>query len=130
VEVTKFARALAVAPLLAALFSAAPARAADAVTYEITSDQLAEVSSLQYIDRSGRVDLGPTPLPWRMDVTLEDADTSVLKGGAEVRTEWLFPLRARWKYVVVSIYSNGTLLCRSTVNIGNATCYGNIPHFS
>jgi hypothetical protein len=126
----KHAHVLAVALLLAALFSAAPARAADAVTYEITYDQLTEVSSLQYIDRSGRVDLGPTPLPWRMDVALDDADASVLKGGAEVRTEWLFPLRARWKYVVVSIHSNGTLLCQTTLNIGNATCYGNIRHFS
>jgi hypothetical protein len=126
----KHTQVFAVALLLAALLSAAPARAADAVTYEITSDQLTEVSSLQYIDRSGRVDLGSTPLPWRMDVALDDADASVLKGGAEIRTEWLFPLRARWKYVVVSIYSNGALLCQTTLNIGNATCYGNIPHFS
>jgi hypothetical protein len=126
----KHTQVFAVALLLAAMLSAAPARAADAVTYEITSDQLTEVSSLQYIDRSGRVDLGSTPLPWRMDVALDDADASVLKGGAEIRTEWLFPLRARWKYVVVSIYSNGTLLCQTTLNIGNATCYGNIPHFS
>jgi hypothetical protein len=129
-QIVKRVHLLVVATLLAALLSAAPAQATDAVTYEITSDQLTEVSSLQYIDRSGRVDLGTTPLPWRMDVTLDDADASVLRGGAEVRTEWLFPLRARWKYVVVSIYSNGTLLCQTTLNIGNATCYGNIPHFS
>lgn len=128
--IVKHACLFAVALLVAGLFSAPAAQAADAVTYLVTSDELSEVSSLQYIDQSGRVDLGTTPLPWHMDVKVNDADASVLNGGAEIRTEWLYPLRARWKYVRVSIFSNGVLLCQTTINIGNATCYGNIPHFS
>jgi hypothetical protein len=126
--------AVAVAPV---------ARAEDSVTYEVVSDQIT-TANVEYRDSSGRIGLEQVPLPWRMDVTVVDARSSI-KDGAEVRADWR-PLRGPYKWfaapeteptshpnpptVTVRIYFRGAVICQSTLDVGNATCYGSTPHFS
>jgi hypothetical protein len=112
----------------AAVLAAAPAAyARDSVTYEIESDQLnVPAANVEYNDRSERKALQEVSLPWRLTVDVPNA-TSPTKGGAEIRANWR---RYRWpyKYVTVRIYVGGQLLCESTLDVGDATCYGSTPH--
>lgn len=118
---------LALALLTAAAVWAPPAHATDAVTYEVVSDRIPTMN-VEYVDGTGRNLLEAVPLPWRLDVTLDDAKGPTGRG-AQVRADWRWAARpAQW--VTVRIYSNGTLLCQSILDVGNATCYGNTPHFS
>lgn len=112
---------------LSAVVVASPAYAEDAVTYEIVSDDIATVN-LEYFDRGVRKALERVALPWRIDVTVLDAN-SPTDDGAEVRADWR---PAAWpsKWVTVRIYSGGKILCQNTLDIGNATCFGSSPHFT
>jgi len=112
---------------LTATVLAAPARANDVVTYEVVSDRIPQVN-VEYVGATGRKLLESVPLPWRFDVTLDDArgPTGV---GAQVRADWR-PTAAPSRWVTVRIYSNGQLLCQNTIDVGNATCYGNTPRLS
>jgi hypothetical protein len=106
---------------------APPAHATDSVTYEVMSDRISLVS-VEYVDDTGRKLLTSVPLPWRLDVALDDAQGPTGRG-AQVRADWRPTARlAQW--VTVRIFSNGELLCQSILDVGNATCYGNTPHFS
>ena len=49
--------------------------------------------------------------------------------GAQVRADWR-PLKSKWRTVTVRIYDGADLLCQSTLDVGDATCYGNTPHLS
>jgi hypothetical protein len=93
----------------------------DVVTYEIVSDTV-DVVNIEYMDPQRRLLVENVPLPWRMD-------TAVLDGidRAELRADWR-PLARPNKWVTVRILHNGEVLCQSTLDIGNATCYGNTPH--
>lgn len=121
--------AAASAVLAAAATALAPsANAADAVTYEVLADAAISTMSVEYVDSTGRKLLQNVGLPWRLDVTLEDAEGPT-GPGAQLRADWrgtAWP--GRW--VRVNIFSNGRLLCQSTLDVGNATCYGNTPHMS
>lgn len=116
---------LAAAVLIAPSVSAPLAHAADAVTYEVVSDSIS-MMNVEFIDETGRKLLRDVPLPWRLDVTLENADGPTGRG-AQVRADWR-PTAGPGRWVVVSIYSNGKLLCKSAIDVGNATCYGNTPY--
>jgi hypothetical protein len=120
--VTAAALVLAAAPAFAA-----PAPATDAVTYEIASDSIAMVD-VEYMQQGGRTLITSVPLPWRIDVPLDDARGPTGRG-AQLRADWR-RARGSAKWVTVRIYSAGTLLCQSTLDVGNATCYGNTPHIS
>lgn len=111
----------------AAALSAPLARAADAVTYEVVSESIS-MMNVEYIDQSGRKLLEGVPLPWRLDVTLDDA-TGPTGRGAQIRADWR-PTADPGLWVVVSISSNGKLLCRSALDVGDATCYGNTPYIN
>lgn len=106
---------------------AAPAVATDAVTYEIVSDTIAAVD-IEYMQQGGRTLITSVPLPWRIDVPLDDAQGPTGRG-AQLRADWR-RTRGSAKWVTVRIYSAGRLLCESTLDVGNATCYGNTPHFA
>ena len=112
---------------IGAAILAPPAHASDAVTYEVVSERISTIS-VEYVDQTGRKLLKSVPLPLRLDVTLDDA-----KGptgpGAQVRADWR-PSARPSLWVIVRIYSNGQLLCQTTLDVGNATCYGNTPHIS
>ncbi|MGE2713050.1 hypothetical protein ACQI4L_03220 [Mycolicibacterium litorale] len=119
----------AVVALLAAVaqaWAAPPARAAEQVTYEVASDSIPMVD-VDFVQPGGQRVIAAVPLPWRMDVSLDDPHGPT-GHGAQLRADWR-PLRGPAKWVTIRIFSNGELLCQSTLDVGNATCYGNTPHF-
>jgi hypothetical protein len=119
--------ALALAAALTAVAPASPALASDTVTYEIVSDAI-PVVDIEYVDQTGRKLITGVPLPWRMDVTLDDAQGPT-GPGAQLRADWR-RIRGQAKWVTVRILEAGKLLCQSTLDVGNVTCYGNTPHAS
>jgi hypothetical protein len=125
---TRVPAAVAAAIGAVATVSAPIARAADIVTYEVLADSAISVMTVEYVDAAGRKLIPNVPMPWRLDVTLEDAEGPT-GPGAQLRADWR-PRAWPGRWVRVLIYSNGKLLCQSTLDIGNATCYGNTPHGS
>jgi hypothetical protein len=110
------------------------ARAADNVTYEVVSNDVA-VANIEYFDSSERKVLYAVPLPWRMSVTVLDA-LNPSTDGAEVRADWrphacdgrAWCPEARPNYwVTVRVYFRGRVICESTLDVGNASCYGSTP---
>jgi hypothetical protein len=107
------------------------AGAADSVTYEVVSNDVA-AATIEYFDSSQRKVLDSVPLPWRTSVTVVDAHTPSTDG-AEVRADWrprVCDGRARCpearpnNWVTVRIYFRGKVICESTLDVGNASCYG------
>ncbi|MCV7039422.1 hypothetical protein BST36_02205 [Mycolicibacterium moriokaense] len=93
----------------------------DVVTYEVVSNFIDRVN-IVYMDPLQRAFIWQAALPWRMD-------TAVLGGidRAEIRADWR-PNERPNKWVTVRIIHDGKVLCQSTLDLGNATCYGNTPH--
>jgi hypothetical protein len=119
--------AVALTTGIAALLSAPVAHAEDTVTYEIVSDQdNVPAANVEYNDRSERKSLQHVSLPWRLTADVPNA-VSPTKDGAEIRADWR-PYRWPYKYVTVRIYLGDKLLCESTLDVGDATCYGSTPH--
>jgi hypothetical protein len=104
-----------------------PAHASDTVTYEIVSDSIPMVD-VEYVDQSGRKLVTDVALPWRIDVALDNPQGQT-GPGAQLRADWR-RIRGPAKWVTVRIYQGAQLLCQSTLDVGNATCYGNTPHVS
>lgn len=124
--------------LVAAGFGGATsARADDGVTYEILSDTVSALSGVEYRDREGKHLITGVALPWQLTVPVVDA-YSPTGHGAELRADWRPNFRTaqtvgavlRGRFVTVRISLNGKVLCESTLDVGNATCYGNVPHRS
>lgn len=111
------------------------ARAQDTVTYDIFSDTVGELAGIEYRDTSGKHLLQAVPLPWTLTVPVIDA-TSPTGDGAELRADWRPNFRTaatvgrvlQGHFVTVRISRGGEKLCESILDIGNATCYGNVPH--
>lgn len=113
---------------LAVMLSAPPrAHATDVVRYEVMSVSIASVN-VEYADQGGRTIIDDVPLPWSLEVTVDQA-TGPIGRGAQVRADWR-PQARPSQWVTVRILHNGVLLCQSTLDVGNATCYGNTPHNS
>ncbi len=94
------------------------ALAAETVTYEVTSRDISVVN-LEFADSGRRQAQANIPLPWRLDVSVQDP----LSNDAEVRADWR-PLARPAKWVTVRIYYRGKLVCDNTLDVGNAACYG------
>jgi hypothetical protein len=109
---------------VAATVLAPVAHAEDNVTYEIVSDVI-PVVNIEYFDHSTRKALQAVPLPWRTDVTVVKAVLPT-RDGAELRADWR-PYAGEFKWVTLRISVHGKVLCESTLDIGDATCYGNTP---
>jgi hypothetical protein len=103
------------------------AHAGDVVTYEVVSNTIPQVN-VEYVDGSGRQLLEAVPLPWRLDVPLDDPRGPTGRG-AQVRVDWR-PFKSKNRTVTVRIYDGPDLLCQSTLDVGDATCYGNTPVIS
>jgi hypothetical protein len=122
---------------LASVLQAPVAHAQDVVTYEIFSDSVGGLASLEYRDISGKHLLQHVPLPWRLTVPVVNA-TSPTADGAELRADWRPNFRTAatvgrvllGKFVTVRIYRGEELLCESILDVGNVTCYGSVPHRS
>jgi hypothetical protein len=110
--------------ICAAIVSAPVAHAEDTVTYEIVSDFI-PVVNIEYFDQSTRKSLQAVSLPWRTDVSVVNAVLPT-RDGAELRADWR-PYAGPGKWVTLRISVHGKVLCESTLDIGNATCYGNTP---
>ena len=98
------------------------AHAGDIVIYEVVSNTVPQVN-VEYVDGSGRQLLEAVPLPWRLEVPLDDARAPTGRG-AQLRVDWR-PFKSKNRTVTVRIYDGPDLLCQSTIDIGDATCYGN-----
>jgi hypothetical protein len=109
---------------VSAVMSAPAARADDNVTYEIVSDSIA-TANVEYSDGSERKALEHVTLPWRTNATVADAQ-SPSADGAQVRADWR-PAARPSGWVTVRIYFRGKVLCESTLDVGDATCYGSTP---
>lgn len=105
--------------------SAPPSHAEDLVTYEIVSRDITVVD-VEYRDASGRTALRDVALPWQSTVIMANA-RSTESDGAEVRADWR-PAAAPSRWVTVRVYLGHSLLCQSTMDVGNATCLGGSPH--
>jgi len=111
------------------------ARADDVVTYDIFSDSVGELAGVEYRDTSGKHLLQDVPLPWTLTVPVLDA-TSPTADGAELRADWRPNFRTaatvgrvlQGHFVTVRISQGDHALCESILDVGNATCYGSVPH--
>ncbi|KQY08947.1 hypothetical protein ASD37_00115 [Mycobacterium sp. Root135] len=127
--------AVALAVGLTALAHAPAAHAEDTVRYEIFSDSVGQLAGVEYRDTTGKHLIEDVPLPWTLTVPVVDA-TSPTSDGAEVRADWRPNFRTaatvgrvlRGHFVTVRITRGNDVLCESILDIGNATCYGGVPH--
>ena len=111
------------------------AHAEDTVTYEVVSDVVPAVAGIEYRDESGKHLVQGISLPWTLTVPVIDA-TSPTARGSELRVDWRPDFRTaatvgrvlQGQFVTVRISEGGTVLCESTLDVGNATCYGSVPH--
>jgi hypothetical protein len=113
------------------------ARAEDTVTYDIFSDSVDALAGVEYRDTSGKHLLRDVPLPWTLTVPVVNA-TSPTADGAEVRADWRPNFRTaatvgrvlQGHFVTARISEGANVLCESILDVGNATCYGSVPHTS
>jgi hypothetical protein len=113
------------------------ARAEDTVTYEVFSNVVPEVAGIEYRDTSGKKLLQAVRLPWSITVPVVDASSST-GDGAELRADWRPNFRTaatvgrvlQGQFVTVRISRGNNVLCESILDVGNATCYGSVPHKS
>ncbi|MCV7250099.1 hypothetical protein H7J07_18045 [Mycobacterium koreense] len=105
----------------------APADATQSLTYEVISSDIGRVD-VEYVDRHGRELLIGVSLPWRLDLPLGDGSDPLIPH-AQLRADWR-TIAAPSRWVTVKISHAGGLLCQSTLDVGNVTCYGNTPHVS
>ncbi len=120
---------------IAGLMLAPEAHADESVTYDIFSDSVGVLAGVEYRDTSGKHLLRDVPLPWSLTAPVIDA-TSPTADGAELRADWRPNFRTaatvgrvlQGQFVTVRIWQGGELLCESILDIGNATCYGSVPH--
>jgi len=120
---------------LAGLVHAPVALAEDTVTYDIFSDSVGQLAGVEYRDTSGKHLLQDVPLPWTLTVPVVNA-TSPTADGAELRADWRPNFRTaatvgrvlQGHFVTVRISKGSDTLCESILDVGNATCYGSVPH--
>lgn len=111
------------------------AHAEDTVTYDIFSDSVGVLTGLEYRDTTGKHQLLDVPLPWTLTVPVINA-TSATADGAELRADWRPNFRTaatvarllQGHFVTVRITRGKDVLCESILDVGNATCYGSVPH--
>lgn len=121
---------------VAVLASAPLARAEDEITYEVFSDIVPTVKGIEYRDVAGRTLLQDVPLPWRISVSV--AEPMSARDGSELRADWRPDFRTgatvgrvlQGQWVTVRISLHGRVLCENTLDVGNVTCYGSVPHTS
>lgn len=114
----------------AAVVLSPAARADDTVTYEVVSRSV-RAANIEYFDRSERRVIEGASLPWRAEATVVDVHSPSTRG-AEIRADWrgyvpaspLPPGILIGHWVTVRILVNGEVICQSTIDVGDATCYG------
>lgn len=117
--VLRFLVAVAVCAL--ALVRPTAAWADEVVTYEVVSDDISTVS-VEYQVAAGRHLTADVPLPWRFEAPVRSVGGAPPEG-SQVRADW-HTRAAPGKWVTVRIMYQGKVVCQSTLDVGNATCYG------
>ncbi|ORW24340.1 hypothetical protein [Mycobacterium palustre] len=107
--------------VISAGWLAPAARAAENVTYEVVSDNVAVVDGIEYFDGTRRILLRNVPLPWRTTAQVANP-RSLGTDGAEVRANWYTGRLG--KFVMVRIYFGDVVRCENALDLGNAACYG------
>ncbi len=126
------------ASIIAGVLSVASAQVAhadDSVTYEVFSDAVPVAAGIEYRDLSGKHLIQQVPLPFQTTVAVANA-LSPTGRGAELRADWRPDFRTaatvgrvvQGQFVTVRISLRGAVICESRVDVGNATCYGSVPH--
>ena len=110
-----------------ALASRSPAWADDVVTYEVVSNDIG-IANIEYQDSAGRVALQSVALPWRAAVAVKSV-RGAPPDGSQLRADWR-PSAAPGRWVSVRIVYQGKVLCQSTLDVGNASCYGITPRIT
>lgn len=118
-----------------AVMCAPVAHAEDTVTYDIFSDSVGVLAGVEYRDTAGKHLLEDVPLPFSLTVPVVDAK-SPTGDGAEIRADWRPNFRTaatvgrvlQGHFVTVRIKEGNDVLCESILDVGNATCYGSVPH--
>ena len=126
---------IVLAVCLAGFAHAPVAHAEDTVRYDIFSDSVGQLAGVEYRDTSGKHLVEDVPLPWTLTVPVVDA-TSPTADGAELRADWRPNFRTaatvarvlQGHFVTVRIMRGNDVLCESILDLGNATCYGSVPH--
>lgn len=103
------------------LVSPPPAWADDFVTYEVVSDSVGVVD-VEYQTSTGRITMNSVALPWRVDAPVRTVHGPP-PDGSQVRAAWRRVAAPR-RWVSVRIIHQGRIICQSTLDVGNATCYG------
>ena len=127
--------AVALAVGVTGLAYAPAAHAEDTVRYDIFSDSVGQLAGVEYRDTSGKHLIRDVMLPWTLTVPVVDAK-SPTSDGAEVRADWRPNFRTaatvarvlQGHFVTVRITRGNDVLCESILDVGNATCYGSVPH--
>jgi hypothetical protein len=103
----------------AAVGAPAMAHADESVTYEVLaqSPSLTEVD-VEYTEGPGQVAVQNVALPWRMNAAVADAHSV----DTTLRVTWQSPVRYKW--VIVRIFTRGSMLCESIADQGETTCTG------
>ncbi|MGH3968766.1 MAG: hypothetical protein ACRDTV_11770 [Mycobacterium sp.] len=106
-------------------FALAPAaHAADPVVYEVRSPTV-PVANIDWSDTAGQHTLQNVQLPWRTSVMVDNAHSDEARLSAEWQPGAIsYPNAGRYMWVTLRIYSKGSLLCESTVDLGKTACTG------
>lgn len=135
-RLTKRSRVIAGAMSVGLAVASAPAaHAEDSVTYEVFSDVVPTVAKIEYRDQSGKQSRYAVPLPFHITVPVAEM-FSPTDSGAELRADWRPNFRTaatvgrvlQGQFVTVRISAGDRTLCETTLDVGNATCYGSVPH--
>ena len=109
------------ASCLPALLQPPTAWAEDVVTYEVFSETV-RLANVEYQTTAGRMAMESVALPWRMETPVHSV-AGPPPDGSQVRADWR-PVAAPRRWVSVRIIHQERVICQSTLDIGNATCYG------
>ena len=107
---------------LAAVTTPAPANADATVTYEVLSSYVS-TATIAFSDVEGQHVLNDVTLPWRLSARVADAHTAAAALGVDWQSQ-----AGRYKWVVVRIYTSGSLLCERTLDAGSGSCDGRGPY--
>lgn len=103
----------------AAVVTAPVTRADEAVTYEVLAQSpFLTAVDVEYTDLAGQVALQNVALPWRMNAMVADAHSV----DTTLRVKWQSPVRYKW--VIVRIFTRGSMLCEAIADQGETTCTG------
>jgi hypothetical protein len=103
----------------ASVSAPAMAHADDSVTYEVLAQSpFLTAVDVEYTDSAGQVAVPNVPLPWRMNAVVPDAHSV----DTTLHVKWQSPVRYKW--VIIRIFTRGSMLCESIADRGETSCTG------